>query len=451
MKQHVATRFLGVFTLLLLCSISAEAQFFKKLKERVAQRAEETVTRKIEEKTEEKTEQAIDSVFEIGSGKKRRQQDSTDDMEMGEMDEMSSAEEEMTEEAPTEAPPSYEFKVYSKYDFIPGEELMAFEDFTQDEIGDLPARWNTNTSAEVVTLSNQEGHWMKVGKGKSAYVAEFIEEVPENFTLEFDVIFDFDPEEWAYSRTVGFLLSDLENPNYRLDDWQAGKNLFRMNLHFPKGTEYYKRASDSQLNTDANKSIAKLTREGFQAGEKIHVAIWRQKTRVRVYVEDQKVFDVPRALEKGVVANTLRLQSHISEEGHNAYISNIRYAVGKPDMRSKLITEGRLVTYGITFDTGSAYIKSESTGTLKKIADILKANPSLQVQIVGHTDADGDANYNMDLSMMRASSVEQVLVDQFGVDASQLSSTGKGESELLDPGTSSESKARNRRVEFIKQ
>lgn len=452
MKFNLTSRVGVLFTLLMLMSFSAEAQFFKKLKERAVQRAEETVTRKIEEKAEQKTEQAIDSVFEIGSGKKRRQRNDEDDIaEMEEMGEMTSSEEEMMGDPSMEEQPSYEFKVYSKYDFIPGEELMAFENFAQDEIGDLPARWNTNTSAEVVTLSNQEGHWMKVGKGKSAYVADFIEEVPDNFTLEFDVVFDFDPEDWAYSRTVGFLLSDLENPNYRLEDWQAGKNLFRMNLHFPKGTEYYKRAADSQLNTDANKSIPKLTREGFQRGEKIHVAIWRQKTRVRVYVGDQKVFDVPRALEKGVVAKTLRLQSHISEEGHNAYISNIRYAVGKPDMRSKLITEGRLVTYGITFDTGSAYIKSESTGTLKKIAEILKANPSLQVQIVGHTDADGDADYNMDLSMMRASSVEQALTDQFGVDASQLSSTGKGETELLDTGTSSESKAKNRRVEFIKQ
>ena len=452
MKFNLTHRFAAICTILLLTGFSAEAQFFKKLKNRVAERAEETVTRKIEEKTEEKTEQAIDSIFEIGSGRNGRQRNEEEDAsEMDELGGMTDSDSGMMEEDHTSEAPEYVFKAYSKYDFIPGDQLIAFEDFSQDETGDLPARWNTNTSAEVVTLSNQDGNWMKVGKGKSAYVADFIEEVPENFTLEFDVVFDFNAEDWAYSRTVGFLLSDLENPNYRLEDWQAGKDLFRMNLHFPKGAEYYKRAADSQLNTNADKGVPKLTREGFQRGQRIHVAVWRQKTRVRVYVEGQKVFDVPRALEKGVVAKTLRLQSHISEEGHNAYIGNIRYAVGKPDMRNKLLTEGRLVTYGITFDTGSAYIRSESTGTLKKIAEILNANPSLQVQIVGHTDADGDANYNMDLSMMRASSVEQALTDQFGVDASQLSSIGKGETELLDAGTSSESKAKNRRVEFIKQ
>ena len=124
--------------------------------------------------------------------------------------------------------------------------------------------------------------------------------------------------------------------------------------------------------------------------------------------------------------------------------------MGKPDLRSKLLTEGRLVTYGITFDSGSAQIKPESTGTLKKIAEILNANPEIQVKIVGHTDTDGDETFNLKLSEDRANSVLQALVNQFGVSGSQLMAEGKGESELLDPGSSSLAKAKNRRVEFIK-
>ncbi|NAS32712.1 OmpA family protein [Flavobacteriaceae bacterium R38] len=420
----------------------SNAQILKKLKKRAKETVNRTLERKVEEKAEQKTEQAIDSLFKLRKKKKRKKKkkgQNTKEINNGMENEM----EEYIEET--------SFEAYSKFDFTPGETIIGFEDFSQDEIGDLPARWNTNTSAEVVSLNTLEGKWMRIGKGTSAFVADFISEIPENFTLEFDIIFDFDPLKWAYSRRIGFIISDLENPNYQLDKRQAGNNFFRMNLAGDIGSEYFKVASNNQLNTDARIPIEQLSKNSTHRGIPIHVAVWRQKSRVRVYIDEKKIFDIPRALEKGVNVNTLRLQSQISEENEYFYISNIRYAVGKPDMRNKLLTEGKLVTYGITFDTSSALLKPESHGTLKKIATILNENPEIQVQIVGHTDADGDENYNLDLSMMRASAVEEALINQFGVSAEQLSSNGKGETELLDTGSSLESKAKNRRVEFIRQ
>jgi outer membrane protein OmpA-like peptidoglycan-associated protein len=71
-----------------------------------------------------------------------------------------------------------------------------------------------------------------------------------------------------------------------------------------------------------------------------------------------------------------------------AMISNVRIAVGAPDMRSN-ITEGKLVTYGIYFDV--MMLKPESYGTLKKL-QVLTENPDVKVKIIGHTDADGDDN-----------------------------------------------------------
>ena len=53
-------------------------------------------------------------------------------------------------------------KTYSKYDFVPGEKIIVFEDFIQDAVGDLPAKWNTNTAAETVTIEGKAGHWMKI-------------------------------------------------------------------------------------------------------------------------------------------------------------------------------------------------------------------------------------------------------------------------------------------------
>jgi hypothetical protein len=74
------------------------------------------------------------------------------------------------------------FKTYSKFDFIPGDKILAYDDFSKDAIGDFPATWNTNSSGEVVTTSNQQGQWLMVRK-QGKYIPEYIKELPDNFTL----------------------------------------------------------------------------------------------------------------------------------------------------------------------------------------------------------------------------------------------------------------------------
>src|SRR4051794_8227655 len=74
----------------------------------------------------------------------------------------------------------------SKYDFVQGDKIIAYEDFNSVNLGDFPVRWNTNASAEVVTLDNMEGKWLKIGE-KGIFHPEFITNLPENFTFEFDL------------------------------------------------------------------------------------------------------------------------------------------------------------------------------------------------------------------------------------------------------------------------
>jgi len=131
-------------------------------------------------------------------------------------------------------------------------------------------------------------------------------------------------------------------------------------------------------------------------------------------------------------------------------VSNIRIAVGAPDMRNKLITEGKLVTYGIYFDVNKDVVKPESFGTLKEIAKVLTENPGVRVKIIGHTDGDGADAANLDLSKRRGASVKNELVKSFGIDASRLESDGMGKSQPVAPNDSPVNKDLNRRVEFIK-
>ncbi len=186
-------------------------------------------------------------------------------------------------------------------------------------------------------------------------------------------------------------------------------------------------------------------------GKICHVAIWIQKQRGRLFIDETKVFDLPMFLPTGVKYNAISFIStdNTEEEHLQNFISNIRIAVGAPDMRNELITEGKLVTHGILFDVNSVKIKSESYGTLKEISQVLKDNTNVKVKIIGFTDSDGDDKSNLDLSKRRAASVKKSLSKDFGIDASLMETDGKGEGEPISPNTTPEGKANNLRVEIV--
>jgi outer membrane protein OmpA-like peptidoglycan-associated protein len=184
----------------------------------------------------------------------------------------------------------------------------------------------------------------------------------------------------------------------------------------------------------------------FKANDKYHISIWVQKQRVRLYANENKVLDVPRAILVGSKPNIFRFES---DQVSIPLIGNFRITAGLADMRNRLLKDGKIISYGIQFDINSDKLKPESYSTLKVIADILKEDPSLKLQVVGHTDSVGYNASNLDLSKRRGVSVKNELVSKFGVDAGRLETDGKGETEPIAENNSSVNKAKNRRVEFI--
>ncbi len=305
-------------------------------------------------------------------------------------------------------PESSEFKSYSKFDFVAGEQVIYFEDFSQDAIGDFPDKWNTNSSGEIVAISNTEGKWLKTARDGKYKPEIRTTGFPDNFTIEFDMIFKA-PTTFEMGSSFQTMMIDFfvaQNEQSLTVDQNDGGTGTGARFSMQAGSEFnalnWKDGEPGMHNTQ-NKDLF-----SGKNGKLCHVSIWIQKERGRLYIDETKVFDLPMFLPAGVKYNAICFTSNdnIEEDQLQNFVSNIRIAVGSPDMRNKLITEGKLVTHGILFDVNSDKIKSESYGTLKEISKVLTENADVKVRIIGHTDSDGVDAANLDLSKRRAASVK---------------------------------------------
>jgi outer membrane protein OmpA-like peptidoglycan-associated protein len=331
------------------------------------------------------------------------------------------------------------FTSSSKYDFVPGDKVIFFDDFSQDAVGDFPALWTANAPGEINTISIAPGNWLNLNStdGNYYYINDI--DFPKNFIIEFDIV----PKKTGGRIAAGLLLYG-ETKRKEMD-----------NSPHPGNAGILISIERENWNTMGYKSgesekLTGLSKVNPVVAEKVnHVIIWVQNRRVRIYHQQAKVLDMPTNIYDGTKFSRLcfRLSRGASS---GSYISNIRITDAAPDMRSKLITEGKLVSYGIYFDLNKDIVKPESYGTIKEISSVLSDNPNIKIKIIGHTDSDGDDKSNLDLSKRRAKAVKEVLIKDFGIDASRIETDGKGESQPLAKNNSVVNKALNRRVEFIK-
>jgi OmpA-OmpF porin, OOP family len=328
---------------------------------------------------------------------------------------------------------------FTKYDFVPGDKVILFEDFSQDAVGDFPALWTTSGSGEVRTLNKFPGNWLYMNSTGNVYTLMQDLTLPDNFIIEFDIVPT--PTEEGGEHSSCYMTLYQGEGEYLDDGLFPGHGGFHLTLN-DNGWQVQSYA-DEVNGIDGSTELAPV-----DVNKSNHVIIWVQKRRLRVYHKGQKAVDLPTILFQQVKYNRLRF-SLWSQDGY-PYITNIRITSAAPDMRSKLLTEGKLVSYGIYFDINKDLVKPESYGTLKGIAQVLTENPDVKIRIVGHTDSDGADAANLDLSKRRAASVKNELVKTFAIDASRIETDGKGETVPIAPNDTPANKALNRRVEFIK-
>ena len=399
---------------------------------KVGAAAKDAAKRTMEKRVEEKEEQVTDKVLvkaEDAVTKSTKSNKKQTDKTTGDIDEQIIEKQEH---------PKQKLTSLTQYDFVPGDKILFFEDFSQDAIGDFPALWTTNGSGEVKTVSIAPGKWLHMNGKDAVYCYTKEINFPENFIVEFDIIPDKD---FQFGTCLTLYQDNPERSKEVNDDLYPGLRGLHISPNYEGWeTKGYDSDKDWLIGTGAKNPLI--------AEELNHVIVWIQKRRVRIYHQGQKVLDVPTNIYAETKLNKMLFSGW--DRNSTPYVTNIKVTTASSDTRSKLITEGKLVTYGITFDVNKADIKSESFGTLKGIAGVLAENPDVNVKIIGHTDGDGDDAKNLDLSKRRAESVKNELVKNFGIDSSRLTTEGAGETKPIAANDIPVNKARNRRVEIIK-
>jgi len=312
-------------------------------------------------------------------------------------------------------------QVSTKFDYVPGDRVLVLDDFTQDDLGEFPARWKPVIGTFEVAESAGE-RWLRCMSPDGTVRLRLPEgPLPEYWTFEFDFL-------------------GTEPLNSALNVRGMSKNddvVWEASWPHDKGMAF---------RSDAFYSTTPL--EGAtDGGGRHHVMLMARGRGLKVYVDRQRLVNLPEVSDAHgpVMALDLRLWAET-----RPMITAVRFAEGcKP--AADLLAQGRLVTYGIRFATGSDLVLPESAPVLRQVAAWLAANPTAKLTITGHTDNVGGAAPNLDLSKRRAASVARVLAEQFTVAADRLATDGKGDTQPVAANDKPEGRAMNRRVEFAKR
>ena len=384
---------------------------------------------KITEKLNQKANQNIDN--EIDKGLDEAENGIKDSSKKKEKKPKQTAEKNMEKEGLTASvkkgkdddnPSSAALKAYSNYDFIPGEKILFEDNFADSEDGEFPPHWNLINGQGVVNKSDGSASYVCVeGNLGSMHRIEPAMKTKtylgSSYTIEFDFLI---PNE---DGAIAVYLKDKEGDEGRFI-WYEPTGIVK--------TGYFSSENSGVYSGDPN---------GF-VGKWHHACLAYKNQQFKCYVDQYRVLVIPKAGFEPVA-----LMMGFAE---NSKMKNMKLAEGGGmNMLGKILTDGKIVTHAIKFDVNKSVIKAESMGFLNELAKWMKEKGDVKLEIIGHTDSDGDDKVNMKLSESRAEAVKNQLVSM-GVSAVRFSTKGMGETQAIDNNTSVEGKANNRRVEFVK-
>jgi outer membrane protein OmpA-like peptidoglycan-associated protein len=315
---------------------------------------------------------------------------------------------------------------WANYDFVPGDEVLIFEDFTQEKVGDFPRRFDlVMGNWEVVDWEG--GRYLRA-TSNGVLAIPLPEALPERFTIEFSV-----------NLQHGGSFARLAPGRFFLGPGQS----YRGSAISIQPT----RAGIAAIRGGGPESMSDIPANMLR-DEIVPVRVMADAEHMRVYLKERRVANVPNAVFPRT--DSLFLVLNAARQTQPILIGPIRIAGGGRDLYDRLARDGRVATQGILFATNSDRIRPESTPTLEEIGQMLKEHAELRIAIEGHTDGDGEEAYNQELSERRAAAVKAFLIQTYGIQDSRLQTAGFGESKPVADNTTPEGKQQNRRVELVR-
>lgn len=421
-------KLLMILSLLLLVGGTTEVhgQWLKDLGKKAVKRAEKRAKDKVEDKVNKTVDKTVDGAFEgaedvvKGEGKK-----GGEDADAGD-----NADEQMTDEGGKQQKGQSLEMTYAKSDFVAGDEIIFEDNMQGEQTGEFPSQWDLERgNAEIAKLNGEtviamlgSDSWIKPLMTSKDYFGEV-------FTVEFDMMC---PGE----KTGGSFELDFMKPTSSRDN-----EVFTITWSW-YNSEKTRIHADWRNLSDERKS-ASYEVPCISDGQWHHFALSFNKRALKFYVDGSRVISAPN-----VQSGAGWITWWISGEG-DKYLRNVRIAKGAVPLYDRMMTDGKFITYGITFDVGKSTIKPESMGEINRIVKLMTDNPDLKFSVEGHTDSTGNAASNQTLSEARSKAIVDKLVE-LGISADRLASAGKGQNSPIADNNTDEGRAKNRRVEFVK-
>lgn len=412
--------------LILMCGLwlttPMNAQFLNRLIDAAKKSAEDAIEQQVNKKVEEGIDKAFNPEVPEKEQQEQQQQEEAEPQQQA-------VQRQPQAQAPTPASTKTLESAYAKSDFVPGDEIMFEDDLVGEQMGEFPSKWDLlEGNAEiasvngktVISLTDISTEIMPLMENQKNYLTEA-------FTLEFDFLGGSD-EKSIYCDYI-IHLKNIE-----------GEDVATINLNGTASGWAYTSWITASGEQRENRSAAPAKEEEWN-----HVALSFNKRALKVYLNGSRIVNIPNCARP----QYFTLQRSIWED-HRNLMTNVRLCKGAVPLYNRLITDGKIITYAITFDIGKANIKPESMTEINRIAQLMKDNGDLKFEVQGHTDNTGTVAGNQKLSEQRAQAIVNKLVEM-GIAANRLSAKGMGQSAPLADNSTDEGRAKNRRVEFVKK
>ncbi|MBO5380750.1 MAG: OmpA family protein [Bacteroides sp.] len=432
-----------VMLLMMLMAMGGTAEvsaqgFLKKLGKKV----EEVAKRKIEQKVERTAEKTMDAVLEGDLPTN----DNNDDDSRGNnnADAQGYDNGDATAQSGKQKVKTAEMS-WNKFDFVSGDEIMFEDNQANEQLGEFPSQWDVlEGSAEIVSINGTNAIEI-MNRGTIIPLMKDKHYLPELFTVEFDFFFhNSNGKSEQYS-------GDWVNAWFLIEFYDANdKRCFEGRI-VPQTREWYDDFTSFKIGMDYEWNVSGENRRGESQEVELTTENWHRvsisfnKRAMKLYLDQTRLFNIPNMTAPASV----RIRAYTDAE-KCYFIKNFRLAKGAVPLYDRMMSDGKFITYGITFDVGKATIKPESMGEINRIVQLMNENPTLKFSVEGHTDSTGNATSNQTLSEQRSQAIVAKLVE-LGIAQDRLTAVGKGQNNPIADNNTDEGRAKNRRVEFVKQ